>query len=115
MQSEGTYKLEFSIWNPVDGWAHSEMTTVQVLEKVGPIDISDFNIISDKNESKPFKFTLTYVGATTCFVVDYGDFTGHEFWGNYETCKQRFNDVKPEMVQTFNLVTKEAISNHTFA
>jgi hypothetical protein len=36
-----------SAWNPIDGWMSSKPTQVEVLERVGPIQIDDYLILSD--------------------------------------------------------------------
>ena len=46
-QTEDTYDLVLSVWNPIDGWVSSQKTTIEVLERVGPITIDDFRILSD--------------------------------------------------------------------
>ena len=46
-QTEDTYDLLLSVWNPLMGWVSSKPTVVEVLERVGPITIDDFRILSD--------------------------------------------------------------------
>ena len=47
LQSEGTYDVVMSAWNPVDGWFSAKATVVEVLSRIGPITIDDFLILSD--------------------------------------------------------------------
>ena len=47
LQTEGTYDVVMSVFNPLDGWVSSKATTVEVLSSIGPIVIDDFLIVSD--------------------------------------------------------------------
>ena len=49
---------------------------VEVLERVGPITIDDFLILSDHNETKNFNIKLDRAGTKTCIAVDFGDDDG---------------------------------------
>lgn len=60
-QTEGTYDLTLSAFNPMDGWFNTEPTTVEVLSRVGPIIVDDFSLIRDV-VSTHFKF-----GRVCCF------------------------------------------------
>ena len=71
--SEGTYEVMMSVWNPLDGFKHSQPTVIKVMERIGPIWIDDFQRVTDSNETKPFVITLERGGLHTCVVVDYGD------------------------------------------
>lgn len=46
-QSEGTYDVIMSTWNPLDGFLNSVETTIQVMERIGPIYIDDYQIVTD--------------------------------------------------------------------
>ena len=68
LQTEDTYDLLLSVWNPLMGWVSSKPTVVEVLERVGPITIDDFRILSD--------YVSTIAITVYCFLV---------FWHNTET------------------------------
>lgn len=62
--TEGTFDVVVSVWNPLDGWISSVVTTVEVLERIGPIHIDDFLIVTDHvrariqlNSKIPFPLT----------------------------------------------------------
>ena len=46
LQSEGVYTMGVSAWNPVDDWLSSTPVTVEVIERIGPIDIEDFRLVT---------------------------------------------------------------------
>ena len=45
--SEGTYDVMVSVWNPLDGFRHSAPTVIKVMERIGPIWIDDFQMVTD--------------------------------------------------------------------
>ena len=48
-------KVNLGAWNPLDNWIWLDKEyTVEVLERIGPIFIDDFNVINDFNETKEF-------------------------------------------------------------
>ena len=99
--SEGTYNVQLGAWNPLDDWLWLDKSQlVEVLSRIGPIFIDDFNTINDKNESKPFNIRLGKMGIKTCITVDFGDGSKLKFFGNAVSCKMRYqtitdNDVVP--------------------
>lgn len=44
--------MMMSAWNPIDGWLSSKPTTVEVLERIGPITIDDGGKITDAVSAK---------------------------------------------------------------
>ena len=46
-KSEGTYTTRMSVWNPLQGFLHSKLTTIKVMERIGPIFIDDFQQVTD--------------------------------------------------------------------
>ena len=40
--------MTVSAWNPVDDWLVSTNVTVEVLERIEPIDIDDFRIVTNQ-------------------------------------------------------------------
>ena len=71
--SEGTYDSSMCVWNPLDGFKCSTPTVIKVMERIGPIFIDDYQMVTDHNVTKPFVITLERGGLHTCVVVDYGD------------------------------------------
>ena len=58
----------------LDDWLWLDKSQlVEVLSRIGPIFIDDFNTINDKNESKAFNIRLAKMGIKTCITVDFGD------------------------------------------
>ena len=116
--TEDTYDLLLSVWNPMMGWMSSKPTVIEVLERVGPITIDDFRILSDYNETKPFKIRLAKAGIKTCIVTDYGDsggdFNNFEFRGNLRSCRIRFPTLSKSQVLPFDSVAKEFDASHTY-
>ncbi len=51
MQTEGTYLVVMSVWNPINDWISTKPTKFEVLEGIGPITISDHLITTDKVQS----------------------------------------------------------------
>ena len=47
LQTEATYDVVMSAWNPIDGWVSSKPSQMEVLARVGPITIDDYLIVSD--------------------------------------------------------------------
>ena len=47
LQTEATYDVVMSAWNPIDGWVSSKPSKMEVLARVGPITIDDYLIVSD--------------------------------------------------------------------
>ena len=45
--TEAVYDVVVSAWNPLDGWISSQVTQVEVLERIGPIHIDDYLIVTD--------------------------------------------------------------------
>ena len=46
-QTEATYDVVMSAWNPIDGWVSSKPSKMEILARVGPITIDDYLIVSD--------------------------------------------------------------------
>jgi hypothetical protein len=46
-QPEGEYHVRTSVWNPLDGFRYSPVTTVRVLERIGPVHINEFGMVKD--------------------------------------------------------------------
>lgn len=87
---------------------------VEVLERIGPIYIDDFNIINDRNESKAFHIRLAKMGTKTCITIDYGDGTRLKFFGNTQSCKMRYDYVTDNIVNFVDPVAKNFYVNHTY-
>ena len=115
--SESNYKTSISVWNPVDGW-YTKETVVEVLERVGPITIDDFLILSDHNETKNFNIKLDRAGTKTCIAVDFGDDDEenpeYDFYGHLKSCRIRFPHLTAEMVEPFDSFTKTFDVTHTY-
>ena len=124
--SEGTYDMTISAWNPADsqlggmddsGWFY-KTTKVEVLARVGPIQVDDFLILSDYNETKRFNVKLDRCGQKTCVVVDFGDDDSDNpsylYYGNLESCQIRFPDLKAEDVEPLNIHEKTFDVEHIF-
>ena len=100
-------------WNPLDGWMWLDKPfVVEVLERIGPITIDDFNIINDQNETKIFNIRFAKMGVKTCISVDYGDGTPALFFGNLDSCKLRFPHLTE--VGFVDPVAKTFDLNHTY-
>ena len=87
---------------------------VEVLERIGPVFIDDFNVINDRNESKAFHIRFAKMGTKTCITVDYGDGTRLQFFGNTQSCKMRYDYVTENMVNFVDPVAKNFYVNHTY-
>ena len=89
--TEGSYQVQIGAWNPIDDWMWLDKSfTVEVLERIGPIFIDDFNQINDKNETKPFHIRFAKMGIKTCVTVDWGDGSKLQFYGSARSCKMRY-------------------------
>lgn len=103
-----------SAWNPIDNWVSSKPTQLEVLERVGPITIDDFLIVSDSNETKDFNIRLVNAGKKTCVAVDYGDSSPVEYYGFYASCRLRNGELVEADVTPFDTVRKEFDVKHVF-
>ena len=113
--TEGTYTVQIGSWNPLDDWLWLDKPmTVEVLSRIGPIFIDDFNQINDKNETKPFNIRLGKMGLKTCITVDFGDGSKVQFFGNVESCKARYQTLTENDVTPVDHVAKNFDINHVF-
>ena len=112
LQSEGEYEGAIAIYNPLDGWMVSETFEVQVLETIGPIEISDGSAITEKNETRPFTIKFGHAGGLACVVFDAGDESELTFFGNPKTCSKRFPSAVN--VTDFNIETKIIHHDHLY-
>jgi hypothetical protein len=102
-------------WNPLDNWVWLDKPfTVQVLARVGPIFIDDFNKINDMNETKEFNFRLVRMGRSTCITVYWGDKTPIQYYGSALTCQARFG-VTQDQVKPVDINTKTFDDSHVYA
>ena len=65
LQTEATYDVVMSAWNPIDGWVSSKPSEMEVLARVGPITIDDYLIVSDNVRS----FNIRCVVYTSLFIL----------------------------------------------
>jgi hypothetical protein len=66
--------LQLGAWNPLDGWLWLEKSfLVEVLERIGPIYIDDYQRIYDVNETASFNFRFSAMGSKTCISIDWDD------------------------------------------
>ena len=113
--TEGVYKVNLGAWNPLDEWMWLDKEyTVEVLERIGPIFIDDFNVINDFNETKEFNIRLSKMGRKTCLQIDWGDGSRLQFYGNALTCKQRYQYLTEDDVRYVDYVAKEFFEEHVF-
>lgn len=113
--TEGTYIVQIGAWNPLDDWLWLEKSfSVEVLSRIGPIFIDDFNQISDKNETKPFNIRLAKMGIKTCITVDFGDGSRVKFFGNAVSCKARYQTITDADVGFVDPVLKSFDINHIY-
>jgi hypothetical protein len=102
-------------WNPLDKWVWlPQPFTVEVISRIGPITIDDFNIITDRNETKLFNIALRRMGLSTCITVYWGDKTPTEYFGSARTCQATFT-VTQSQVKPVNIFTKNFDVTHTWA
>ena len=97
---------QLGAWNPLDDWIWLDKPyLVEVLERIGPIYIDDFQNIYDVNETANFKFRFSCMGSKTCISIDWDDgsryfssklsritfliFCRLQFFGNIFSCKLR--------------------------
>ena len=77
--------MNLGAWNPLDEWIWLEKSfLVEVLERIGPIFIDDFNVINDFNETKEFNIRLSKMGRKTCIQIDWGDASRKEVFNIYQ-------------------------------
>lgn len=113
--TEDTYIVQIGAWNPLDDWMWLEKPyKVEVLERIGPIFIDDFNTINDRNESKAFHVRFAKMGTKTCITVDYGDGSRLQFFGSTLSCKMRYDYVTENMVGFVDPVMKNFLVDHTY-
>ena len=113
--TEDTYTVQLGAWNPLDGWVWLEKPfVVEVLERIGPIEINDFAIINDANETKEFEIMFERMGIKTCVSVDWGDGTRLQFYGNGKTCKARYQYLREQEVGFIDSVKKQFHFNHKY-
>lgn len=128
------YDMVVSAWNPIDGWISSDPTRVSIIERIGPIHINDFLILTDhvriecwrpsvhvssyffriQNETKDFEISLDRAGGKTCLVVDWGDYSPLEFWGNVASCQLRYPEVAPADVKVLDVTSRKILTSHVF-
>ena len=109
------HDLSPGAWNELDDWMWLDKPfKVEVLERIGPVFIDDFNVINDRNESKAFHVRFAKMGTKTCITVDYGDGTRLQFFGNTQSCKMRYDYVTENMVNFVDPVAKNFYVNHTY-
>lgn len=136
-QTEGVYTVSLSAWNPIDGWVSTVPTFFEIIETIGPIEIDDFGIVTDRvskihyqtasfvteknffsgnqGETKRFDISLEFAGAKTCLVVNYGDGSDLDFYGSVDSCRIRYPDVLAEDVLFFDTNAKLVEATHTYA
>ena len=113
--TEGTYNVNMGAWNPLDGWLWLDKSfIVEVLERIGPIFIDDFNVINDFNETKSFNIRFGKMGRKTCVTIDWGDGTGLSYYGNALSCKQRYQDITEDDVTYIDYIGKQFYEEHVF-
>ena len=113
--TEGTYWVQMGAWNPLDDWMWLDKSfRVEVLSRIGPIFIDDFNTISDKNETKPFNIRFGKMGIKTCVTVDFGDGSKTKFFGNAASCKARYQSLTEADVGFVDPVLKNFDITHTY-
>lgn len=113
--TEGTYIVQLGSWNPLDDWLWLDKPMqVEVLSRIGPIFIDDFNQINDKNESKPFNIRLGKMGLKTCVTVDFGDGSKVRFFGNVASCKARYQTLTEADVGYIDPVSKNFDIEHIY-
>ena len=113
--TEGVYSVQIGAWNPLDNWVWLDKPfTVEVLARVGPIYIDDFNIINDKNETKAFNFRLVRMGRSTCITVYWGDKSPVQYYGSAPACQARFG-VTQDLVKPVDIVSKTFDDTHVYA
>ena len=80
---------------------------VEVLERIGPIYIDDYQNIYDVNETANFKFRFSCMGSKTCVSIDWDDGSKLQFFGNIFSCKLRY----PIQIYffSFNLMSKARV------
>ena len=87
---------------------------MEVLSRIGPIFIDDFNTINDKNESKAFNIRLAKMGIKTCITVDFGDGSKLKFFGNAVSCKMRYQTITDNDVVPVDTYLKNFDINHVY-
>ena len=103
--TEDEYEVQMAAWNPLDGWIQLDKPfRVEVLERVGPIQIDDLGIISDRNQVKDFIITFGKMGKKTCVTVDFADDSNTLYYGNAFSCRARFHWVLEALVTGVLLV-----------
>ena len=113
--TEGLYTVDLGAWNPLDGWVWLEKPfQVEVLERIGPIFIDDYNIISDYNETKEFNIRFAKMGWKTCVTIDWGDGSKLKFYGNALSCKQRYQHITEDDVKSIDYVGKQFFEVHVY-
>ena len=113
--TEDTYNVTLGAWNPLDGWMWLDKPfKVEVLERIGPIFIEDFSVITDINETKPFNIRFAKMGVKTCVTVDYGDGSPMLFFGNAYSCKLRYPELTTFKVGYLDSVAKTFDLNYTY-
>ena len=96
---------QLGAWNPLDDWIWLDKPfLVEVLERIGPIYIDDYQNIYDVNETANFKFRFSCMGSKTCVSIDWDDGSKLQFFGNIFSCKLRY----PVQIYflSFNLMSK---------
>jgi hypothetical protein len=107
--------VQLGAWNPLDDWMWLDKAfKVEVLERIGPVFIDDFNQINDRNETKPFFIRFGRMGTKTCITVDYGDGSKLQYFGNTLSCKMRYDFVTANMVGFVDPHIKSFHVNHTY-
>ena len=71
---ESIHYSQLGAWNPLDDWIWLDKPyLVEVLERIGPIYIDDYQNIYDVNETATFKFRFSCMGSKTCISIDWDD------------------------------------------
>ena len=82
------------------------------MERIGPIWIDDYQMVTDSNVTKPFQITLERGGILTCVHVEYGD-GNSDFFGNLESCRFNYPSLLPQDVHQVADI-KNFACNHTY-
>ena len=106
LKSISNIHSQLGAWNPLDDWLWLDKPyLVEVLERIGPIYINDYQNIYDVNETANFKFRFSCMGSKTCISIDWDDGSRWcrskqylrtffivcrlQFFGNIFSCKLR--------------------------
>ncbi|CAG0895778.1 unnamed protein product, partial [Cyprideis torosa] len=90
LTEEGFHKLTMEACNNVSGCIKSSWPmVVEIVGDVRNVAVNDFQLILPPGELHPLEIRFGSLGGETCLMVDYGDGSVMELYGDFATCNDK--------------------------